>query len=149
MNRKLLLYGAIIFLVLYEHVSCMQENLLPGVNSEPQHVGCQYCVARYTLHFLYLATITTAVIGGLFLGSSVKNKLQLMEDNCRSMRDTCDDCSDTVAAIKPYVEALANFTQGCPTAMKGFAAATYLSMMNCREENKCEPAEKVVKNHNG
>lgn len=140
----------IMIVCFYSCCAAMEGHLLTDNDAQLQAAAAapsklQNCFARYTLHILYLSTLLTAIIGGYFLGRYVKDELKLMEDNCKSMQSTCNDCSDGVAAIKPYLLVLANFTQGCPNAMSEFQTAVYFSMLNCRDENKCKPLPEFKK----
>lgn len=120
-------------------ISSVQQQDAPSPVS-PRSSSCFYrYIARYTLHALYLSTLLTAIVGGYFLGTYVQKQVESMKENCQSMKGTCSDCTDAVATIKPYLMLLANFTQGCPTAMDELKTATYFSMLNCRDENKCPP----------
>lgn len=121
-------------------ISSVQQEVVPSPVSPRSSSSCLHrYMARYTLHALYLSTLLTAIIGGYFLGTYVKTEVESMKENCQSMKGTCTDCTDAVAQIKPYVLALANFTQGCPTAMDELKTATFFAMLNCREEGKCSP----------
>jgi hypothetical protein len=129
--------------LLLPHESTVQEpvTVVPSAQTVAPKAPSFFSryIARYTLHGLYLFTLLTAIIGGYFLGTYVKTEVESMKESCRSMQGTCDDCTDAVAMIKPYILLIANFTQGCPTAMDELKTATYFSMLNCREEGKCKP----------
>lgn len=105
----------------------------------------QNCFARYTLHALYISTLLTAIIGGYFLAKYVQKETGSLKESCHSMQGTCNDCTDIVGQLKPYLLAIANFTQGCPNAMSELQVATFFSMLNCRDENKCKPLPQFTK----